>query len=256
MSSTFIARDEDDSDTLIGWWRDGDALGAEAQLSCAMDEVALVFGDGELLAQVGPGRHALTAASHPELADYLEDDGPEAEVAFVKTRALLSFVGALGAAEDAEQQVTFESEVRGSFVAVVKDAALVLELNDELDEDTSVEDFLIEQVFEAASEAFEDDTPSLSALAQSGGSVPGWAEATQAAVNEVLAERGLAVEVTPPLGLVLDEAGTEAVARLTGGGELRALPPRPAGAPLPCGACEALSPAGARFCLQCGAPLG
>jgi hypothetical protein len=259
MSPTLIARDEDDNDALIGWWRDGDALGSEARLICAMDEAALVFGDGELLAQLGPGSHSLTAETQPELADYLVDEGAEAEVAFVKTRAQLNFLGALDPVEDDEQHVTFAAELRGSFVAVVNDPAMILELSDELDEDTSVEDYLIEQVFAAASEAYAADPPSLFALARSGGTIAGLAEATQAAANEVVAEHGVEVQVTSPLGLRLDEAGSKAVAGLTGedtGDETEAPlapPPRPAGAPRQCGDCSALSPATASVCGSCGA---
>jgi hypothetical protein len=69
--SQVIQRTPDDADDLYVWWS-GATLGPGAQVICGQDEVAIFFEGDRVLATLGAGSTSPTAASHPELAPYLE----------------------------------------------------------------------------------------------------------------------------------------------------------------------------------------
>ncbi len=66
-----VERHADEADEIYVFWS-GEHLGPGAEVICSPSEVAAFFDDGKVLAMVGPGRTALTAATHPLLAPYLE----------------------------------------------------------------------------------------------------------------------------------------------------------------------------------------
>lgn len=243
-----IERDAEFGGDILGWW-DG-VLDEDDELVCGPGELAVVLDGDAVLATFGPGRHK--PAANPGLAEYVEAQDA-VDVAFVTQRTTVDLEGSLGDFEDPAQK-RYQPSVSSGLEVQVTDAALVVALRDELDEDQSVEDFLIDEVLDAASEALEELNPRLAALVAEGGAVPGWLEATQRRVNEVVRELGLAVEVYGPLLVQLDAQAVAAAGGQLDADGLRPPPPRPkrAGG---CQQCGAAAAPGAKTCSSCGAPL-
>jgi len=244
-----IERDPEFEGDILGWWdgvldRDG-----EDELVCAPGELAVVLDGDAVLATFGPGRHQLTAQSAPALAKYLKAMDP-VDIAFVTERTTIDFEAPMGAYEDPDQK-RYQPSVSSSFAVVVKDPALVVGLRDELEEDQSVEDFLIDEVVDAASEALAALDPPLATLAKSG-ELPGWLEATQRLVNEVVGELGMSVEVLGPLQVRLDDEALAAAGVPRDADGARPLPPRPKRG---CPQCGAMVEVGTEICPSCGATL-
>jgi hypothetical protein len=82
-----VQRDAEDAGDFFVHWEQ--ALGLNAQVVCAPDEVAVFLDAGLPLAVIGPGATTLTPATHPSLSAFLMpgDDEGELAVCFVTTRA-------------------------------------------------------------------------------------------------------------------------------------------------------------------------
>ena len=210
MSSILIERDGEERDALIGWWHEGDHLEPDATVICAADEVVLFVDGDEIVAELGPGRHRLTADTQPSLAKYLREGPPDIDVGFVKTRSVtLAVDGLIGECTDEETAIESELSLTSSFRVKVTNPALAVALNDELEEDVSVEEFLIDTFLGAATDALESLEPTVKALRESGGKIPGWGEATLARIQEELDGSGIEIELAEDLVAGLEEEEDE-----------------------------------------------
>ncbi len=208
MASILVARDDDEREALIGWWQEGESLGPETTVTCGADEVVLFVDGDEIVAELGPGRHRLTKETQPALSSYLVEGAPEIDVAFVKTgNVTLAVHGVVGEFKDEETEIEYEISITSSFRAKVSDPALALALFDELDDDVTVEDFLIDTFLDAAADALGELEPTLAAFRASGGKLAGFGEATLSRVREELDDSGVEIELAEDLVAALDDDG-------------------------------------------------
>ncbi len=210
MGSILVARDDDEREALIGWWQEGERLGPETTVTCSADEVVLFVDGDEIVAELGPGRHLLTKETQPALASYLEASAPEIDVAFVKTgNVTLAVHGVVGEFKDESTEIEYEISITSSFRAKVSDPSLALALFDELDDDVTIEDFLIDTFLGAAADALGELEPTLATFRTSGGKIPGFGEATLARVREELDDSGIEIELAEDLVAALDDDGDD-----------------------------------------------
>ena len=180
----FIQREDGDRGDVFAWW-DGSELDAETQFSCDVNEVILVL-DAEsedLVATLGPGRHAL-----PPALKRLAGQG-EVLVIFVTTGPMGIEAG--GALDDLADEPWVEIKAR----VTVRDAAKAIELLPLLDDDESPEDWLAEELILAVSHAAEAVGGDFQALQAARGSI---AAAATGFANSVMTDLGFEVS-TPEL---------------------------------------------------------
>lgn len=175
----FIRRDDADRGEVFAWW-EGTRLAADSQFSCEPNEAILVLDADreELVATLGPGRHALT----PELQRYV--GGDEVLVIFVTTSPMKIEAG--GALDDVEEQPWVELHAR----VTVRDPVKAIEMLPLLDDDETPEDWIAEELILAVGRAADEHGGNLAALQADTEKV---AQAATGYANEVCAELGLEV---------------------------------------------------------------
>lgn len=101
----------------------------KAQLTVEADELALFFKDGQLVGQLGPGRHTLDSSNIPFLGQLIDKfTGGNlwiAEVYFVTVREMtaVKFGGQIGKVRDAQSGLLVQMMIHGTFSARVIDPA-------------------------------------------------------------------------------------------------------------------------------------
>jgi len=177
----FIQRDDGDRGEVFAWW-DGSALDAGTQFNCDVNETLLVLdaNSEEVVATLGPGRHAMTLA----LAPYAQGD--EVLVIFVTTSPMRVEAG--GALADLPDEPWVEIKAR----VTVRDPVKAIELLPLLDDDEAPEDWLGEELILAVGRAAEENGGDLQRLQTSSGAI---AKAAAGYANAVMADLGFEVAV-------------------------------------------------------------
>jgi hypothetical protein len=203
----FIARDADSEGDLIAWY-EGDAQGASpAQLTCALDEVAVIVVDGEASRELPPGRHPLTAEDYEELTGWLEGDDESVDFAFLTTSPVtLELAGDYARGED-------EASFTARAVVQVTSGTEAIGLLENLADDESLEDWLADEVAVHLVAAL-DEHPEADLLELSSGALNEELEAsTLERANEALTAFGISVKSVAFGELVLEPETLHRVAK-------------------------------------------
>lgn len=122
----FIARDDAAKDNIIYKYPEKNVR-MMTQLTVAADEIALFVKDGQIVGQLGPGRHQLDTSNVPFLSSLLEKvTGGNlfiAEIYFVTTREFpsIKFGGPIGEMRDPDSGLGIGAMVYGDFSLKVTD---------------------------------------------------------------------------------------------------------------------------------------
>jgi hypothetical protein len=186
---TSISRNVETKDDLIDWWDDQE-LDDTVDVSVNPGEVVLFVREGEVVAQLAPGRHRITAESHPDLEDWLDGDDDEMAIAFMTVGRSIEVEASIGYTWGEKD----EAFVTGTAKLIVTDGSRAIGLLEHLDDEESLEDWLgdevathiadaileikVESIVDITSQAHDEDI-GIAALAK---------------VNDVLKNYGVKVE--------------------------------------------------------------
>lgn len=186
---TSIARNPETKNDLIDWW-DDEALDDTVDVAVGPGEVVLFVCDGEVVAQLAPGRHRITVESHPALEDWLAGDEEAMGVAFVTVGRSVEVDVAIGYTWGERDQAFVSTTAR----LKVTDGARAIGLLEHLDDEESLEDWLGDEVATHLADAIlEVKVDSIIAI-QSQAHDDDLVEATLARANDVLGAFGVKVE--------------------------------------------------------------
>ena len=138
---TSIARNSESQDDLIDWW-DEEELDDAVEVTVGMTEVVLFVKEGAVLLELPPGRHRLTAESHPVLEEWLDNDDEDVAIAFVTVGRRIELEVAIGYTWGEKD----EAFVSTTGAIVVKNGTLALGLLEHLDDEESLEGWIADEI--------------------------------------------------------------------------------------------------------------
>jgi hypothetical protein len=192
---TSIARNLETQGDLIDWW-DEEELDDTVDVSVGAGEVVLFV----RLVELKPGRHRLTAESHPVLADWLRNDDEDVAIAFMSVGQRVEVDVAIGYTWDERD----EAFVATTGTIVVKDGALAFGLLEHLDDEESLEDWIGDEIATHLADAIGAlDVPDILHVTSQARDADVIEDAMKRA-NEVLGTYGVKVEKLDELTHQLD----------------------------------------------------
>jgi len=196
---TSIARDSETQDDLIDWW-DDEELDDSVEVTVGAAEAVLFVREGEVLLELPPGRHRLTAESHPALADWLGNDDEEVAIAFLTVGRRIELDVAIGYTWGEKD----EAFVSTTGAIVVKNATLALGLLEHLDDEESLEGWIADEIATHLADAIGAlDIPDILHVTSQAYDMD-LIETALANANGVLSEYGVSVESLGELTHQLD----------------------------------------------------
>ncbi len=196
---TSIARSTETQGDLIDWWNDAPLKG-DVDVTLRPAEVAVFVREGEVLLELPPGRHRLTAQSHPVLAGWLSGKDHDLGIAFL-TIGLRTEVD-VGIGYTWGEQV--EAFVATTATITVQDGSKAIGLLEHLDDEESLEDWLGDEIATQLADAIgELDVPDILHVTSQAHDAD-LVEAALAKANDVLGAYGVRVEALGDLTHHLD----------------------------------------------------
>jgi hypothetical protein len=210
-----LERDPDEADALLSWWDYDEGLPDELDVLVTPDDAVVFLSDDGVQAVLPPGRHHLSAASHPKLAPFMGDELAIA-VGFLRTRGVVLELSepALDM-QDPETRLAFGTVVlcEEIEVSVVDAAKLFTALaGPARPSGDTIQGFVLQQATRFAREQFATQQPRLRDLATGPVELDG--PRFQAEVNRALMTMGVKLTPRTPLQVLANEEDLETLRKL------------------------------------------